>query len=154
MAKKTKEKNTPANRSKMPASRVVDLAELVTYGDGAIVSRVLLEGEAGTVTLFAFDDGQSLSEHTVPFDALVHVLDGEGEFIVGGKAHCAGAGQALLMPAHVPHAVKAARRFKMLLTMLKAKGKFLTVGADGEESRRFALRQAQDFAPQGTGAGR
>jgi quercetin dioxygenase-like cupin family protein len=120
MAKKTKEK--PANRSKMPASRVVDLAELVTYGDGAIVSRVLLEGEAGTVTLFAFDGGQSLSEHTAPFDALVHVLDGEGEFIVGGKAHCAGAGQALLMPAHVPHAVKAARRFKMLLTMLKAKG--------------------------------
>ena len=132
MAKKTKKKNTSANRSKMPASRVVGLAKLVTYGDGAIVSRTLLESKAGTVTLFAFDGGQSLSEHTAPFDALVHVLNGEGEFIVSGKTHCVGAGQALLMPAHVPHAVKAARRFKMLLTMLKAtERKFLTGGADG-----------------------
>ncbi len=132
MAKKTKKKEKPANRSTMPASRVVDLAKLVTYGDGAIVSRTLLESKAGTVTLFAFDGGQSLSEHTAPFDALVHILSGEGEFVVGGKAHCAGAGQALIMPAHVPHAVKAARRFKMLLTMLKTTGrKFLTGGADG-----------------------
>ena len=124
MAKKTKD--TPTNhlgKSKMPVSQVVDLAELVTYGEGAIVSRALLESEAGTVTLFAFDGDQSLSEHTAPFDALVHILDGEGEFVVGGKTHCAGVGQALLMPAHVPHAVKATRRFKMLLTMLKAKGK-------------------------------
>ena len=98
-----------------------NLINLVTYQESSVVSKTLLEKKTGTVTLFAFDQGQGLSEHTAPFDALVHVLDGEGKFTVGGKASSVGAGQALLMPADVPHAVKAEERFKMLLTMLRSK---------------------------------
>ncbi len=119
-----KEKATASDssgKSKMPAGEVLDLAGLVSYAEGSIVSRTLVENKAGTITLFAFDAGQSLSEHTAPFDALVHVLDGEGAFTVGGKASSVGAGQALLMPANVAHAVKAEERFKMLLTMLRSK---------------------------------
>ncbi|MDK2873560.1 MAG: hypothetical protein PWQ64_1324 [Desulfomicrobiaceae bacterium] len=110
---------TPAAASLAPAA-VVTLADLVTYAEGSIVSRTLVKSTAGTITLFAFDAGQNLSEHTAPFDALVQVLDGEGEFTVGGTPHRAGAGQAILMPAHVPHAVGAPQPFKMLLTMLRA----------------------------------
>ncbi|HDP95776.1 MAG TPA: cupin domain-containing protein [Candidatus Aminicenantes bacterium] len=107
--------------SRMPADEVLDTAGMVSYADGSIVSRTLVENNAGTITLFAFDAGQGLSEHSAPFDALVQVLDGEGEFTVGGKVHCAAAGQVLLMPANVPHAVRAGKRFKMLLTMLRSK---------------------------------
>ncbi|MHC4593824.1 MAG: cupin domain-containing protein [Planctomycetota bacterium] len=106
-------------KSKIPESEVLDLAKLVEYGQGAIVSRTLVENEAGTVTLFAFDADQGLSEHTAPFDALVQVVDGQGEFIIDGKSHQVGEGQLILMPANVPHAVRANRRFKMLLTMLR-----------------------------------
>lgn len=104
---------------KMPAGEAVDLAALVDYGGAAVVSRTLAENRAGTVTLFAFDAGQGLSEHSAPFDALVHVLEGEVELTIGGKAVVARAGQIVLMPANVPHAVKATARFKMLLTMLR-----------------------------------
>ncbi|HHS50832.1 MAG TPA: cupin domain-containing protein [candidate division Zixibacteria bacterium] len=100
-------------------AQVHNLAELVDYNESAIVSRTIAEKESGTVTVLAFDEGQSLSEHTAPFDALVQVLDGEGEFIIGGKANNVGAGQIILMPADIPHAVRATSRFKMLLTMLK-----------------------------------
>ena len=112
-----------ADKSQIRSGEALDVVTLVDYGQGAIVSRTILDNNAGTITLFSFDEGQGLSEHTAPFDALVQVLDGQGEFIVGGKAHNVRAGQVLLMPANVPHAVKAARRFKMLLTMLRAKGK-------------------------------
>ena len=108
-------------KAKLPAARVLDLAALADYATDAIVSRTLVENAAGTVTLFVFDAGQGLSEHTAPFDALVQVLEGQGTFVIDGKRHCAGAGQILLMPASVPHAVKATVRFKMLLTMLRAK---------------------------------
>ena len=122
MAKKAEGARTDkSGKSKMPAARVLDLAELVSYAEDSIVSRTLVENEAGTVTLFAFDGGQGLSEHTAPFDALVQVVDGEGSFRVGAKSRSVGAGQVLLMPAGVPHAVKATKRFKMLLTMLRAK---------------------------------
>lgn len=122
MARKAKDTGTNrSGESKMSAGEVLDLAGLVSYAEGSIVSRTLVENKAGTITLFAFDAGQSLSEHTAPFDALVHVLDGEGEFTVGGKASSVGAGQALLMPADIPHAVKAVECFKMLLTMLRPK---------------------------------
>jgi len=107
--------------TKIPAAQPVDLAGLIHYAEGAIVSRTLAENEAGTLTLFAFDAGQGLSEHSAPFDAVVQLLDGEAELTIGGKAVCAAAGQIVLMPANVPHAVKAPRRFKMLLTMLRAK---------------------------------
>jgi quercetin dioxygenase-like cupin family protein len=108
--------------SRIQEGRVFGLAELVEYGEGAIVSRTLLENSAGTITLFAFDAGQGLSEHTAPFDALVQVADGEGEFIIGGESCRVGRGQIVLMPAQVPHAVRAHERFKMLLTMLRKQG--------------------------------
>jgi quercetin dioxygenase-like cupin family protein len=103
----------------IPPSDVLRVAELVAYADGAVVSRTLLKSKAGNVTLFAFDADQGLSEHAAPFDALVHVLDGRGEFTIGGRAHEVGAGEAILMPANIPHAVRAVGRFKMLLTMLR-----------------------------------
>ena len=96
------------------------LAELVSYQEGAVVSRSLVHRPSGSVTLFAFDEGQSLSEHTAPFDALVYVVEGEAEVTVSGRESRLGAGDALLMPANEPHAVKAAKRFKMLLIMLRS----------------------------------
>jgi quercetin dioxygenase-like cupin family protein len=105
---------------KVPHSQVLPLIELVAYQDGSIVSRQIAKNEAGNVTLFAFDAGQQLSEHTTAFDALVQVLDGEAEIRIAGEASLLRAGQAILMPANVPHAVFAPTRFKMLLTMLRA----------------------------------
>jgi quercetin dioxygenase-like cupin family protein len=103
----------------LPAAAAVDLATLVAYQDGAVVSRTLVKKKACTVTAFAFDAGQSLSEHTAPFDAIVQVLDGAVELVIGGKAVEAKAGQTVLMPANVPHAVNAKARFKMLLLMIR-----------------------------------
>jgi quercetin dioxygenase-like cupin family protein len=98
-------------------SRVVDP---LSYQDGAIVSRVVVKREAGSVTLFAFDAGQELSEHTTSYDALVHILDGEAEITVAQHPHRVRAGEMILMPARQPHALKAITRFKMLLTMIRA----------------------------------
>jgi quercetin dioxygenase-like cupin family protein len=96
------------------------MAAQVQYGEGAVVSRTLLKRPTGTITLFAFDKGQELSEHTAPFDAVVEVLDGEAELIIGGKPVRTRAGETVIMPADVPHAVKAVERFKMLLTMIRS----------------------------------
>ena len=101
--------------------KALDLVRLVEYADGSIVSRTIAENRAGTVTLFAFDAGQGLSEHSAPFDAIVHVLEGEAELVIGGRAVRAGAGELVIMPANVRHEVKPGKRFKMLLTMLRAK---------------------------------
>jgi len=109
-------------KSKIQESQPFDLVELVEYNEGAVVSRTLVDNDAGTVTLFAFDADQGLSEHSAPFDALVQVIDGQGEFIIGGKSCQVGSGQIILMPANIPHAVRAIGRFKMLLTMLRKKG--------------------------------
>ncbi len=106
--------------SQLVAADPRDPSDMVAYAQGAIVSREILKNSAGTLTLFAFDSGQSLSEHQVPFDAVVQVLDGQVELTIGGRAIIAEAGQLVLMPANVPHAVRATQRFKMLLTMLKA----------------------------------
>jgi quercetin dioxygenase-like cupin family protein len=103
----------------LPAAVAVDLAALVSYQEGAVVSRTLVKKKACTVTAFAFDAGQSLSEHTAPFDAIVQVLDGTVELVIGGKVVEANAGQTVLMPANVPHAVNAKARFKMLLLMVR-----------------------------------
>jgi quercetin dioxygenase-like cupin family protein len=92
----------------------------VAYQDGAVVSRVILKKGTGNVTLFAFARGQELSEHTTPFDALVHVLDGVAEITVGGQPHTVRSGEMILMPGNVPHALKATERFKMVLTMIRA----------------------------------
>jgi quercetin dioxygenase-like cupin family protein len=97
-----------------------DLSNLLSYQDHSIVSRVLLKNPGGTVTLFAFDAGEGLSEHTAPFDALVVGVDGRAEITVGGDAVELGAAQTLTLPAHVPHAVRAIERFKMLLVMIRA----------------------------------
>lgn len=109
----------PFKKSELPDGEVYELTDLVNYAEGAIVSRTLRKTAGGTVTLFAFDAGQELSEHTAPFDALVHVLDGEGQFVIAGQSHTVKTGQLIVMPADVPHAVSASQRFKMLLTMLK-----------------------------------
>ncbi len=97
-----------------------DLAGLIEYCDDSIVSKTLLDKPAGTVTLFAFDAGQQLSEHTAPYDALVQVLDGVGDIRIDGKQVAVGAGQVVIMPGNVPHSVSAGKRFKMLLTMIRA----------------------------------
>ena len=96
-----------------------DLAALVDYADGAVVSRTLLKKNTGTLTLFAFDRDQGLSEHTAPFDATVLVLDGRAELTIGGETREVAAGQLTIMPANVPHAVRAPERFKMLLIMIR-----------------------------------
>ena len=97
----------------------IDILAAIEYQAGGIVSRQLLKKPAGNVTLFAFDDGQELSEHTTAFDAWVHVLEGHAAITVGGTVHEVTGGQALLLPAQVPHAVKAVQRFKMTLTMIR-----------------------------------
>ncbi|MBI4630031.1 MAG: cupin domain-containing protein [Candidatus Rokubacteria bacterium] len=99
------------------ASRTTDM---VGYQDGAVVSRSVLKGATGNVTLFAFDAGQELSEHTAPYDALVQVLDGEAEITIAGEPHRLRGGDLIVMPANRPHAVRAVARFKMMLTMIRS----------------------------------
>jgi quercetin dioxygenase-like cupin family protein len=111
--------NTNNPKTDFPAAEAKSLATLADYGEGAVVSRTLRKSAAGTLTIFAFDAGQELSEHSAPFDAYVQVLEGTGVFIIGGKEVEANAGQLVLMPADIPHAVQARQRFKMLLTMIR-----------------------------------
>jgi quercetin dioxygenase-like cupin family protein len=101
------------------AGRVLKLAGLLDYQEGAVVSRTIIDKRTGTVTLFAFDEGEGLSEHTAPFDALVYVLDGEAAITVSGKESRVTAGEMLIMPANQPHALRAVKRFKMLLVMVR-----------------------------------
>jgi len=112
--------NSMNDRTGLVSAQPVSAAGLVSYQHAAVVSRELLRSRAGTVTVFAFDAGQGLSEHTAPFDALVHVLEGKVEITISGKPYRLGAGELILMPANAPHALKAITRFKMLLTMLHA----------------------------------
>jgi quercetin dioxygenase-like cupin family protein len=115
-----KKSRPSSGKRKLAAGKAWTLAELISYAPGSVVSRTLAENAAGTVTLFAFDAGQGLSEHSAPYDALVQVLDGEAQLKIGGKAVPARAGQLVVMPANVPHSVQAVKKFKMLLTMLRA----------------------------------
>jgi quercetin dioxygenase-like cupin family protein len=109
-----------ATQSEMPAATPASLLGLAAYQVGAVVSRTLLKRAGGTVTLFAFDEGQSLSEHTAPFDAVAHVLEGEAEITIAGASLTVPAGELVLMPANQPHAVHARTQFKMLLTMIRS----------------------------------
>jgi quercetin dioxygenase-like cupin family protein len=111
---------TEGKKREIAVAEVIPLIDLVNYQEGAVVSRTIIHRPTGTVTLFAFDEGQGLSEHTAPFDALAHVLEGEAEITVSGKPLPTKAGEAVLMPAQQPHAVKAVTRFKMLLTMIRS----------------------------------
>ena len=112
------DENRPRKGGIDPATPV-KLAELVDYGNGAVVSRTIEKGKAGTLTVFAFDEGEALSEHTAPFNAYVTILDGVAELTIDGRAVTARAGETVLMPANIPHALQAKQRFKMLLSMIK-----------------------------------
>ena len=105
----------------MAKTKVSRAIESIDYRDGSIVSRQIINKRAGTVTLFAFDKEQGLSEHTAPFDALVYLIEGEAQISISGKRHRLEAGEMIIMPANKPHALKAIKRFKMLLVMVKAK---------------------------------
>lgn len=110
----------PKARSTNMVGRTLSMADFVTYQSGAVVSREVLRKKTGVVTAFAFDEGEGLSEHTAPFDALVCVLEGTAEIIIAGTAHRISAGQMIVMPANKPHALKAITRFKMLLVMIRS----------------------------------
>ncbi|UCG51343.1 MAG: cupin domain-containing protein [Candidatus Latescibacterota bacterium] len=99
---------------------VKKLADLVGYQENSVVSRTLVKREKGTVTLFAFEKGSALSEHTAPFDALVYLVDGEAEVVIDSKSYRLETGDTILLPANRPHAVKATSRLKMLLTMIRS----------------------------------
>jgi quercetin dioxygenase-like cupin family protein len=103
-----------------PRGQAAEAAGLVQYQPGSVVSRTVIDKPVGTVTLFAFDEGQGLSEHTAPYDALVVVLDGEAEVSIAGLPHRVGRGEMIIMPAGQPHALRAASRFKMILVMIRA----------------------------------
>jgi quercetin dioxygenase-like cupin family protein len=96
-----------------------NLGNLVEYQEGAVVSREIIQKKTGTLTLFAFDKGQGLSEHTAPFNAFVYILDGKAEITISGDLHEVKAGEAIIMPANLPHALKAVEPFKMLLVMIR-----------------------------------
>jgi quercetin dioxygenase-like cupin family protein len=108
--------------STAPKSEVLKMADMVAYQEGSVVSRQITKEEAGNVTLFAFDAGQGLSEHSAPYDALVHVLEGDAEVRISGTPYVLTSGEAIIMPANAPHALKALKRFKMLLTMIRSEG--------------------------------
>jgi quercetin dioxygenase-like cupin family protein len=98
-----------------------DFTNSVDYSDKAVVSKHILKKETGTISLFAFDKGEGLSEHTAPFDALVCVIDGTGDIIINGSSNILNAGESIIMPANISHAVKAVEKFKMVLVMIKSK---------------------------------
>jgi quercetin dioxygenase-like cupin family protein len=100
-------------------AKTLDIKELVGYQEGSVVSRTLIDRGTGTVTLFSFDAGQGLSEHTAPFDAMLQVVDGEAEVRIEGEPHTVGEGEMIIMPANRPHALRAHRPFKMLLVMVR-----------------------------------
>jgi quercetin dioxygenase-like cupin family protein len=101
-------------------SEIFELKNVVAYADGAIVSKTIIKKETGNITLFAFDKGQELSEHTAPFDAVVYVMDGEVDITIDKKPFSLGKGDTIIMPANIPHALKAAEPFKMMLVMIKS----------------------------------
>ena len=100
-------------------NKVIGLADAVNYAEGSVVSKTLLDKKTGTLTLFAFDAGQGLSEHTSPYDATVQILDGEAEITIDGKPIIAKEGELVIMPANIPHSLKAQQQFKMLLIMIR-----------------------------------
>lgn len=106
-------------KKEFPKAEKFSFSESVSYAEGSIVSKILLRNDKGNVTLFAFDQGEMLSEHTAPFDAILQVLDGKTEVTIDGNKNILVAGESIIMPANVPHAVTALEKFKMLLIMIK-----------------------------------
>ena len=101
-------------------SKVFSFSDSVDYSDGGIVSKTVLKKQTGNISLFSFAKGEALSEHTAPFDAMITVVDGKGEVVIGGKSFVLTAGQTIIMPANITHAVNAVEKFKMVLTMIKS----------------------------------
>jgi quercetin dioxygenase-like cupin family protein len=101
-------------------SKVFSFGKSIEYADGGIVSKTVLKKQTGNISLFAFAKGESLSEHTAPFDALIMVVDGKGEVIIGGKSFLLETGESIIMPANIPHSVHAIEKFKMVLVMIKS----------------------------------
>ena len=108
-----------ATRTNDYKGKPIGLSDVVDYADGSIVSKTLLDRKAGTLTLFAFDSGQGLSEHTSPYDATLYILEGTAKLMIGGREVLARAGEMVIMPANIPHSVNATERFKMLLIMIR-----------------------------------
>jgi quercetin dioxygenase-like cupin family protein len=109
-----------ANKTGGYTGKALTLNELVGYSDGSVISKTLIDKKIGTITLFSFDRGQGLSEHTAPYDAFVQVVDGEAEVVINGEPHRVVAGQIIIMPANIPHSLSAVEPFKMLLVMIRA----------------------------------
>ena len=100
-------------------ANIFNAAESIAYSEKSVVSKTIIKKTTGTVTIFSFDKGEGLSEHSAPHEALIQLLDGKAEIIIGGQPHHLESGQSIILPANIPHAVKATERFKMLLTMIK-----------------------------------
>lgn len=100
-------------------AKLFNLNESVEYSTGGIVSKTILKKQTGNISVFSFDKGEALSEHTAPFDAMIMAIDGKGEIIIGGKSFILEAGQNIIMPENIPHAVNAIEKFKMMLIMIK-----------------------------------
>ena len=107
------------NKTEFTKGELFNLNDKIEYSNGAIVSKSIVKSAQGNISLFAFDKGESLSEHTAPFEALIQVVDGVAEIIIDGTSHVLYQGHSIILPAHIPHALKARKRFKMLLTMIK-----------------------------------
>ena len=101
-------------------SKLFSTAESIEYADGSVVSKTILKKPTGNITLFAFDMGEGLSEHSSPYEALVQLLDGKSEIIIGGTSYILQTGQSIILPANIPHSLKATEKFKMMLTMIKS----------------------------------
>ena len=108
-------------KNEFERAKVFSFSESVDYSEGGIVSKTVLKKETGNISLFSFDKGEALSEHTAPFDAMITVVDGKGEVIIGGRSFLLTSGQSIIMPANITHAVNAVEKFKMVLTMIKSK---------------------------------
>ncbi len=115
-----KEGKKMAEEKSVKKALVTNIGSLVEYQDSSIVSRTIIDKKAGTITVFAFDEGQGLSEHIAPYDAWIEVLDGEAEVVISGKSYQVGMGQMIILPAKKPHALRAKKKFKMVLTMIRA----------------------------------
>jgi quercetin dioxygenase-like cupin family protein len=114
------ENKQPSKPGGLAPATVVKVRELINYQDAAVVSREIIKKPECNVTLFAFDEGQGLTEHTSPFDALVEIMEGVAEITIAGHPHLVQEGELILMPAHQPHALKALKRYKMILTMIRS----------------------------------
>ena len=112
--------NEKKNDTEKIVARAIRLIDLADYQEGSVVSRTIIDKKTGTVTFFAFDEGQGLSEHTAPFDALVYLLDGEAEIVISGKHVRLREGEMVVMPANEPHGLTAVKKFKMILTMIRS----------------------------------